>query len=118
MTTPYEEGELVLPSPYQLKGKIIIKNKKLPGAAPGATSIEREEADSDFEEEQFVNDLSSGISFLVIHSTKIIPQMMRWMMRMISHYLLSSIMFVYSVGLEMTSNCHHQCLQGITDRIS
>ena len=54
--SPYEEGETVLPSPNQLRHKIIIKNKKLP---KGSFSND-DDADSDFEEEQFLNEISSG----------------------------------------------------------
>ena len=61
ITSPYEEGETVLPSPNQLKYKIIIKNKKLPEASgAGANNTNDDEADSDFEDEQFLNEISSG----------------------------------------------------------
>ena len=61
ITSPYEEGETVLPSPNQLKHKIIIKNKKLPEASgAGANNTNDDEADSDFEDEQFLNEISSG----------------------------------------------------------
>ena len=55
--SPYEEGETALPSPNQLRHKIIIKNKKLP---KGSFSND-DDADSDFEEEQFLNEISSGV---------------------------------------------------------
>ena len=58
---PFEEGEVVLPSPNQLKYKIIIKNKKLPEAEGPLTSTGHDDdGDSDFEDEQFNTELSSG----------------------------------------------------------
>lgn len=54
--SPYEDGEMVLPSPNQLRNKIIIKNKKLP---KGSFSND-DDVDSDFEEEPFLNEISSG----------------------------------------------------------
>ena len=56
---PFEEGEVVLPSPNQLKYKIIIKNKKLPEAEDPLISRD-DDGDSDFEDEQFNTELSSG----------------------------------------------------------
>ena len=63
ITSPYDETETSLPSPNQLKYKIIIKNKKLPeaGGNNSNNSPADDEADSDFEEEQFINEISSGI---------------------------------------------------------
>ena len=62
ITSPFEDGETVLPSPNQLRYKIIIKNKKLPEAGfnPSLNNND-DDADSDFEEEQFLNEISSGI---------------------------------------------------------
>ena len=43
--------------------QIIIKNKKLPdsgGPPGGASTAQEDEADSDFEDEQFLNEISSG----------------------------------------------------------
>ena len=61
VTRPFEEGEEVLPSPNQLKYKIIIKNKKLPEEDGLLTSSGRDDdGDSDFEDEQFNTELSSG----------------------------------------------------------
>ena len=63
ITRPYEEGEVVLPSPNQLKYKIIIKNKKLPEAGgPFTNNGHDDDGDSDFDEEQFNNEISSGTS--------------------------------------------------------
>ena len=60
---PFEEGEVVLPSPNQLKYKIIIKNKKLPEAGgPFANNGHDDDGDSDFDEEQYNNEISSGTS--------------------------------------------------------
>ena len=62
ITSPWDETETVLPSPNQLKYKIIIKNKKLPEAGGNnSNNTNDDEADSDFEEEQFINEISSGI---------------------------------------------------------
>ena len=53
----------MLPSPNQLKYKIIIKNKKLPEAGgPFTNNGHDDDADSDFDEEQFNNEISSGTS--------------------------------------------------------
>ena len=61
ITRPFEEGEEVLPSPNQLKYKIIIKNKKLPEVEGPLTSTGHDDdGDSDFEDEQFNTELSSG----------------------------------------------------------
>ena len=61
VTSPFEEGEVMLPSPNQLKYKIIIKNKKLPEAEGLLTSTGRDDdGDSDFEDERFNNEISSG----------------------------------------------------------
>ena len=69
ITSPYEEGETVLPSPNQLKHKIIIKNKKLPEASgnAGPNNTNDDDADSDFEDEQFLNEISSGILIKSVH---------------------------------------------------
>ena len=62
ITSPFEEGETSLPSPNQLRYKIIIKNKKLPEAGgAAANNTNDDEADSDFEDEQFLNEISSGM---------------------------------------------------------
>ena len=62
ITSPYDEAETSLPSPNQLKYKIIIKNKKLPEAGGNnSNNTNDDDADSDFEEEQFINEISSGI---------------------------------------------------------
>ena len=45
ITSPFEEGETTLPSPNQLRFKIIIKNKKLPEAG-GAAANEGAPADA------------------------------------------------------------------------
>ena len=51
-----------LPSPNQLKYKIIIKNKKLPEAGGIHTNnTNDDDGDSDFDEEQFITEISSGI---------------------------------------------------------
>ena len=74
ITSPWDETETVLPSPNQLKYKIIIKNKKLPEAGGNnSNNTNDDEADSDFEEEQFINEISSGIlinshCFIIIYS--------------------------------------------------
>ena len=66
---PFEEGEVVLPSPNQLKYKIIIKNKKLPEAGgPFANNGHDDDGDSDFDEEQYNNEISSGTSMINIVS--------------------------------------------------
>lgn len=64
ITSPFEDGETVLPSPNQLRYKIIIKNKKLPEAGfnPPLNNND-DDADSDFEEEQFLNEISSDDDF-------------------------------------------------------
>ena len=62
VTSPFDQAETVLPSPNQLKYKIIIKNKKLPETGGSNTNnTNDDDADSDFEEEQFINEISSGI---------------------------------------------------------
>ena len=45
--------------------KIIIKNKKLPPAG-GPATINGRDDDSDFEEEHFINDLSSEVIIIII----------------------------------------------------
>lgn len=70
MTKPFEEGEIILPSPNQLKYRIIIKNKKLPESDENISSSCVDEADSDFEDEQFNNELSSGI--IKVHTKSLI----------------------------------------------
>ena len=53
----------MLPSPNQLKYKIIIKNKKLPEAGgPFTNNGEDDDGDSDFDEEHCNNDISPGTS--------------------------------------------------------
>jgi len=64
VTRPFEEGETVLPSPNNLKYKIIIKNKKLPEAGGLSTDNgHADDGDSDFDEEQFINEISSDEDF-------------------------------------------------------
>ena len=47
--------------------KIIIKNKKLPPAG-GPATINGRDDDSDFEEEHFINDLSSEVIIIIINT--------------------------------------------------
>ena len=47
--------------------KIIIKNKKLPPAG-GPATINGRDDDSDFEEEHFINDLSSEVAIIIINT--------------------------------------------------
>ena len=53
-----------------MKYRIIIKNKKLPESDENISSSCVDEADSDFEDEQFNNELSSGI--IKVHTMSLI----------------------------------------------
>ena len=61
VTAPYREGEQELPSPNQLRHKIILKNKKIESQLQshqqkGGGAVEEDEYDSDFEEEMMEDD--------------------------------------------------------------
>ena len=92
VTAPFEEGETCLPTPNQLKYKIIIKNKKLPTVGQSASNIDTaEDVDSDFEDEPFVNDLSSGENKNPNYYHNRMHQMMKLRKKMRYHYLWNFI---------------------------
>ena len=60
VTAPYGEAEQELPSPNQLRYKIILKNKKIESQLQShqqkTGTVEEDDYDSDFEEEMMEDD--------------------------------------------------------------